>query len=88
MAQKIVIALLGAFTGAGATLFIEGTPEAQARRDVARCNEVARLMIAQRSAGRPVTAPTAPSIWDLSPPVHADQNELFGYAFLCLTGRK
>ncbi|MGQ0511430.1 MAG: hypothetical protein ACT4P9_12535 [Betaproteobacteria bacterium] len=54
MRGKIIAigALLGAlFLGGGIVLVIQGTPEQQARRDVARCAEIARIMMNPETFG-------------------------------------
>jgi hypothetical protein len=45
MRDKFIAGLLGVFLGAGAAMWIEGTPERQAKRDIARCAEIARIMM-------------------------------------------
>jgi len=73
MKDKIVFALLGLFAGAGTVLLIEGTPEQQARRDVARCTEVARIVMARA---------------EQRPPQSFNDTELFGYTLTCLAGKR
>ena len=72
MGQKSIIALLSAFLAAGIVLLIEGTPEQQARRDVARCTEVARMMMARLYQ---------------RPPQSFNDQELHGYTLTCLMGK-
>jgi len=49
-----VVALCAFFFGVGVVLLTEGTPEQQARRDVARCAEVARVMMSQDAFEREI----------------------------------
>ncbi len=73
MKDKIIFVLLGVFIGAGAVLLIEGTPEQQAKNDVKRCTEVARILMA-RALQRP--------------PQSFNDTELFGYTLTCLAGKR
>lgn len=97
MRGKIIAALLGVFfLGGGIVLLIEATPEQQAKREVARCAEIARIMMTpdafeqnvSRARKRTKTLFGDGDFVVDAPLARGYLDALYGHTLTCLYGRR